>query len=36
MTHARSRTVSFILDNSLLLLAGTAAAVIWANLDFRS
>ena len=36
MTHIRSKTIAFILDNSLLLLAGTAAAVVWANLDFRS
>jgi NhaA family Na+:H+ antiporter len=27
---------AFILDNSLLLLAGTAVAVIWANLDHAS
>jgi NhaA family Na+:H+ antiporter len=33
MTQSRSRVVRFILDNSLLLLAGTAAAVVWANLD---
>lgn len=31
-----SNVVRFILDNSLLLLAGTAVAVIWANLDFGS
>jgi NhaA family Na+:H+ antiporter len=36
MTHTRSTTVKFILDNSLLLLAGTAAAVIWANIDVAS
>jgi Na+:H+ antiporter, NhaA family len=36
MTQTRSRIVSFIFDNSLLLLAGTAAAVIWANVDVRS
>lgn len=36
MTHVRSKVASFILDNSLLLLAGTAAAVIWANVDFAS
>ena len=30
---SRSKTVRFILDNSLLLLAGTIAAVVWANLD---
>jgi NhaA family Na+:H+ antiporter len=28
-----SKTVRFILDNSLLLLAGTIAAVVWANID---
>jgi NhaA family Na+:H+ antiporter len=33
MTHTRSRAASFVLDNSLLLLAGTVAAVAWANLD---
>jgi NhaA family Na+:H+ antiporter len=33
MTHARSRTLAFVFDNSLLLLAGTAAAVLWANVD---
>jgi NhaA family Na+:H+ antiporter len=31
-----ARLARFIVDNSLLLLAGTAAAVIWANLDFPS
>ena len=29
----RSKTVRFILDNSLLLLAGTIIAVVWANID---
>lgn len=33
MTHSRFKWVNFVLDNSLLLLAGTIAAVIWANLD---
>jgi NhaA family Na+:H+ antiporter len=33
MTHTRSRIARFIFDNSLLLLAGTIAAVAWANLD---
>lgn len=33
MTHTGSKLVNFILDNSLLLLAGTVAAVVWANLD---
>lgn len=31
-----SRAVRFILDNSLLLLSGTAAALAWANLDRAS
>jgi NhaA family Na+:H+ antiporter len=30
---SRSKTVRFILDHSLLLLAGTIAAVVWANID---
>lgn len=30
------RLIAFILKNSLLLLAGTAAAVVWANLDLTS
>jgi NhaA family Na+:H+ antiporter len=29
-----TRIACFVLDNSLLLLAGTAAAVVWANIDF--
>src|SRR5262245_21252806 len=36
MTHRRSKLASFILENSLLLLAGTGAAVVWANLDVKS
>jgi Na+:H+ antiporter, NhaA family len=36
MTHARSKMIAFILENSLLLVVGTAVAVIWANLDFDS
>jgi NhaA family Na+:H+ antiporter len=28
--------IRFVLDNSLLLLAGTVAAVVWANLDYGS
>jgi Na+:H+ antiporter, NhaA family len=36
MRRARLKTVRFIFDNSLLLLAGTAAAVIWANVDAAS
>jgi Na+:H+ antiporter, NhaA family len=34
--HTSSKLVRFIFDNSLLLLAGTAAAVAWANLDLVS
>jgi NhaA family Na+:H+ antiporter len=33
MIPTRSKIVALILDNSLLLLAGTLAAVIWANVD---
>jgi NhaA family Na+:H+ antiporter len=33
MSQARSRAARFIFDNSLLLLAGTTAAVVWANVD---
>src|SRR5687767_15738329 len=36
MTHGRSAAARFILDNSLLLLAGTVAAVTWANVDHDS
>jgi len=36
MTHVRSKTIAFVLENSLLLLVGTAAAVLWANVDFDS
>jgi Na+:H+ antiporter, NhaA family len=36
MNTTRSGLARFVLDNSLLLLAGTGAAVVWANLDFRS
>jgi NhaA family Na+:H+ antiporter len=36
MTHSRSKGVRFILDNSLLLLAGTASAVVWANVNGES
>src|SRR5262245_40530474 len=35
MTHSRSKVVRFVLDNSLLLLAGTAAAVVWANVNWE-
>jgi NhaA family Na+:H+ antiporter len=33
LTHGHSTRLRFILDNSLLLLAGTFVAVVWANLD---
>src|SRR5678815_5602778 len=36
MAHTRSRLARLIFDNSLLLLAGTIAAVAWANLDLVS
>jgi Na+:H+ antiporter, NhaA family len=36
MIPTRSKGIRFIFDNSLLLLAGTAAAVVWANLDLAS
>jgi NhaA family Na+:H+ antiporter len=36
MTTPRSGLARFVLDNSLLLLAGTGAAVVWANLNFQS
>jgi Na+:H+ antiporter, NhaA family len=36
MTLTRSKVGQFILDNSLLLLAGTVAAVVWANVDWHS
>src|SRR6476469_3950736 len=36
MAHARSRLARFIFDNSLLLLAGTAMAVAWVNIDLGS
>src|SRR5687768_10760893 len=36
MTHIRSSAARFIFDNSLLLLIGTAAAVVWANVDLVS
>jgi Na+:H+ antiporter, NhaA family len=35
MTRTRSKTLAFVLENALLLV-GTAAAVLWANLDFDS
>ena len=36
MSHATSRFTRLVLDNSLLLVAGTVAAVAWANLDLSS
>src|SRR5918999_277160 len=36
MNTTRSGLARFVLDNSLLLLAGTGATVVWANLDLRS
>jgi NhaA family Na+:H+ antiporter len=33
MIHARPTIARFVFDNSLLLLAGTVAAVVWANVD---
>jgi NhaA family Na+:H+ antiporter len=36
MTRSRPRAVRFILDNSLLLLAGTVAAAVWANVNWDS
>ena len=36
MTPRRSKVAAFVLDNSLLLIVGTAAAVVWANLDIAS
>src|SRR5262245_38432522 len=32
----RTKAIAFVLENSLLLLVGTAVAVLWANLDFDS
>lgn len=36
MKRRRSSVVGFVFDNSLLLLIGTAAAVLWANLDLST
>src|SRR5687768_5228659 len=33
MTHAPSRAAAFVFDNSLLLVAGTIAALVWANVE---
>jgi Na+:H+ antiporter, NhaA family len=35
MTHTRFKVVNFILENSLLLLAGTVVALVWANVDWN-
>jgi NhaA family Na+:H+ antiporter len=36
VSRARTGLAGFILDNSLLLLAGTVLAVVWANVDLAS
>lgn len=36
MTRTRAAAARLILDNSLLLLAGTVAAVVWANIDHHT
>lgn len=36
MAHTRSKLTRLVLENSLLLLAGTIAAVGWANVDLVS
>ena len=36
MSTTRAGLARFVLDNSLLLLAGTGAAIVWANLNFQS
>ena len=36
MTPGRSGITRFVLDNPVLLLAGTAAALVWANVDITS
>jgi NhaA family Na+:H+ antiporter len=36
VTHRRSIVATFVLDHSLLLLLGTAAGMVWANLDFAT
>lgn len=36
MSHARSRIARLLFDHSLLLIAGTLAALVWANLDVES
>src|SRR5688572_28070930 len=36
MSHGATRLARLVLENSLLLVAGTVAALIWANLDLSS
>src|SRR5687768_2055001 len=36
MAHTRSKLTRLVFDNSLLLVAGTVLAVIWANVDLAS
>ena len=36
MTQSRSRSATFIFDTSLLLVAGTVIAVVWANVEGTS
>ncbi len=36
MNDVRVGIVRFVFDNSLLLLAGTLVAVVWANVDFST
>src|SRR5688500_3718445 len=36
MSHPRSRVARLLFDNSLLLVAGTLTALVWANLDEES
>lgn len=36
MVHTRSKLARIVFDNSLLLVAGTIVAVLWANLDLGS
>jgi NhaA family Na+:H+ antiporter len=36
MSHGATRLSRLVLENSLLLVAGTVAAVVWANLDLSS
>jgi hypothetical protein len=36
MGHGATGLARLVLENSLLLVAGTVAAAVWANLDFSS